>query len=651
MENQEQLLNSLTAKMNVDQQEMNNGKPEGRKKLLDLTHVELLAEENAPFLARKDNQPPVFPMPDVSDQKLWSQETGQQLQAQDPVETEQAAITSADMEKPCSNENGERQAKAAMKPRDPTRRTGKIKKNMLKLAPIPTDYKPIYTKERIVMIRKPNLSGATEPAGVSDETTPSQAEGNLPGTTGGSIMVDSNMEDPLQSTCQPEDTEVKSDDEDSFMRVSSDANEPEPAHIPSQADENMSVMLIKVDKENVEVVTKEHKMWKCVMGKCKKSPNVFATEDDLQRHEEKHKPKRRYQCPHCDYCGNFLHHLDSHKIKEHKELEPDLDKQMLCTHDNCQKIFATEALLTHHYSVSHKAEFKAKTKVKGAKKMETALEAEGESDLKTQPKGKEDQIKCDLCDKTFTLKSSLKKHMDLHKETPSFECTYCKSTFKHRDTFRSHRASCKARPPAERKERKKRKNKAKTCDICGKQYAGHTSYKHHMLAHEGKFQYTCVVCSKQYNNELHYKEHLARHYGDKRFKCDECDHRTVSKADMKQHMRQHTDEKPFKCKYCDMEFTHISNCHTHQRNKHKEQLQANQQEREMSMKAELSSEQEEMEGVQVQKEMHVPQEMQVQQEMQAPQELQVSQELQMQHEMQAPQELQVSQEMQVQQEM
>ena len=335
-------------------------------------------------------------------------------------------------------------------------------------------------------------------------------------------------------------------------------------------------------------LTKEHKKWQCEKRKCTEIGRVFNTEDELKIPEETHNRKPRHQCPHCNYKFYVKWHLDNHLIKEHKELQQTLDKQLKYTYGNCHNIFPTEAVLKQHYSISHKSEFTQELKLKAAQKVEIEFGDGTETKNDTQPDAKEEQkIKVNpvngtafLCDqgdhKPFAHKSSLAAHMAKHKENPSFKCEYCSKTFWHKSSFRSH--FCNQLPSERTRNKPNRKRKLYECTTCGKSFRGNTNHKNHMLAHEGKYKYECNVCGKPFNNPFHYKAHMDRHYQVKRFQCEKCDHSTVSKLELKQHMRQHTGVKPYKCKYCDRRFTHNSNCRVHERRMHnKEHVQVQQQ--------------------------------------------------------------------------
>ena len=69
---------------------------------------------------------------------------------------------------------------------------------------------------------------------------------------------------------------------------------------------------------------------------------------------------------------------------------------------------------------------------------------------------------CDICDKTFAFKNSLKRHMKLHETIRKvFKCSVCDKEFIRKDGFNEHMKIHLS-------------DKMNPCDICGRKF----SYKH-----------------------------------------------------------------------------------------------------------------------------------------------------------------------------
>ena len=244
--------------------------------------------------------------------------------------------------------------------------------------------------------------------------------------------------------------------ENSVMPASADTSEPGLSKSFAPADTIKAAMTVQTGKDLEPTRTKQNKKWPCGKGNCKKKGRVFDTEDALKEHHAIHNRTPKHQCPHCNYSGHIKWRLDNHMVKEHRDLEPELDKQLKCTFGNCQKIFPTEAILKQHCSISHKSEFKNESKLKceSATETKTDIQTSGndEQKVKTKP-GKGTTFQCDLCDHkpTFAKKAPLVRHMDLHKEEPSFKCEYCSKPFWHKSSFNSH--FCYNMPPEKKKQK------------------------------------------------------------------------------------------------------------------------------------------------------------------------------------------------------
>ncbi|RXM91980.1 Zinc finger and BTB domain-containing protein 40 [Acipenser ruthenus] len=183
-----------------------------------------------------------------------------------------------------------------------------------------------------------------------------------------------------------------------------------------------------------------------------------------------------------------------------------------------------------------------KRQVSGAE-MEVMLDEESSpSEVKeeTQKRSSKQGFTCKWCDKSFEFKCRMEVHLKrcrLSSQAP-VECPECGETVASLRALQLHTSQSHGDAP-----RKKRKQGAVTCDICGKSFAHQSG----MLYHK-----------------------RADHFDEKPYSCDQCGAKFAANSTLKNHKRLHTGERPFFCKHCDMMFTQAAALAYHTKKKHSE---------------------------------------------------------------------------------
>lgn len=137
---------------------------------------------------------------------------------------------------------------------------------------------------------------------------------------------------------------------------------------------------------------------------------------------------------------------------------------------------------------------------------------------------------CGECGKACTTKGSLKEHLILHSDDRPMQCSHCPKTFKNQQRLRIHEDT--------------HTDTAYICPLCGLQLNTKRTLTMHMVVHSEVKKFKCEYCGKEYKRAKALKAHLVIHTG----------------------------LRPYTCPFCSKTFANGSNCRTHKRKAHPEEL-------------------------------------------------------------------------------
>ncbi|XP_046408610.1 zinc finger protein OZF-like [Ischnura elegans] len=148
---------------------------------------------------------------------------------------------------------------------------------------------------------------------------------------------------------------------------------------------------------------------------------------------------------------------------------------------------------------------------------------------------------CQICQKSFTYRSTLRIHLRKHTGKKPYACRICEKSFSEKGTLKIHiRTHTGERPYS--------------CYHCEKSFSAKTYLVEHIRIHTGEKPYTCDVCGKSFNCSRERVKHLRTHTGEKPYECRICKKSFAASGTLKSHIRTHTGEKPFKCNVCSSSF-------------------------------------------------------------------------------------------------
>ncbi|XP_071138797.1 gastrula zinc finger protein XlCGF7.1-like [Mytilus edulis] len=128
------------------------------------------------------------------------------------------------------------------------------------------------------------------------------------------------------------------------------------------------------------------------------------------------------------------------------------------------------------------------------------------SNIEPSPSTKAKEVHCDVCNKKFSTKANLKRHIRRHSGS-MLECSECSKQFDTKYHLENHRKLSHTVFNYK-------------CSKCPKTFKCRVGLKNHENQHINRFKYLCPQCGKGFNYTADIEGHKSMHEGTKPHSCD-----------------------------------------------------------------------------------------------------------------------------------
>ncbi|XP_032998178.1 zinc finger protein with KRAB and SCAN domains 8-like isoform X2 [Lacerta agilis] len=152
-----------------------------------------------------------------------------------------------------------------------------------------------------------------------------------------------------------------------------------------------------------------------------------------------------------------------------------------------------------------------------------------------RPRGREERYSCTECEKSYTSKSFLLKHQQLHRGEKPYKCCFCPEAYTNWWELKAHRQTHRGDTP----------HKPYKCSHCGMIFLWNSQ----LLSREGSHTAFCCYCGKGFMQNSELVEHEKTHAAEEPLACFICGENFGVSAELLAHVQKHR-ENPLQCSVC-----------------------------------------------------------------------------------------------------